>query len=100
MAGRIASLNRSNGGVPKAAVTEARITAIGMDGDRQNNLKHHGGPDRALCLYSMDLIEALQAEGHPIVPGATGENVTVRQLDWRAVRPGARLQIGALTLDI
>jgi MOSC domain-containing protein YiiM len=37
----------------------------------------------------------LQAEGHPIVPGSTGENVTVRGLDWAAVRPGCRYQLGA-----
>lgn len=54
--GRVASLNRSDGGVPKLYVSEARITRSGMEGDRQRNLKHHGGPDRALCIYSEELI--------------------------------------------
>src|SRR5688500_7063387 len=68
--GRIVSLHVSAGGVPKLAIPEARVTPAGIDGDRQRNLKHHGGPDRALCLYSLDLIEALQEEGHPVEPGA------------------------------
>src|SRR2546422_5744398 len=33
-------------------------------------------------MYAMEAIEALRAEGHPIVPGAIGENLTVHGLDW------------------
>src|SRR5687767_2906146 len=53
-AGRVVSIHRSDGGVPKLAIPAARITAAGIEGDRQRNLKHHGGPDRALCLYSLE----------------------------------------------
>lgn len=42
----------------------------------------------------MEVIESLQAEGHPIAPGAAGENVTIAGLDWSLVVPGATLQIG------
>lgn len=65
-----------------------------MAGDCQRNLKYHGGPDRALCLYSLERIEALAAEGHPIGVGSTGENVTLAGMDWRAVTPGVRLALG------
>src|SRR2546422_4289101 len=45
-------------------------------------------------MYAMEAIEALRAEGHPIVPGAIGENLTVHGLDWPAVVPGAVLRVG------
>jgi MOSC domain-containing protein YiiM len=98
--GVVHALHRSNGGVPKTAIDEARVDASGLEGDRQRNRKHHGGPDRAICLYSIELIEALQGEGHPIVAGATGENITVRGIDWRQVLPGARLVIGSIVLEV
>ena len=65
-----------------------------MAGDAQRDLEHHGGPDRALCLFPMELIRTLQAEGHPIAPGQIGENLTVEGLDWDTVAPGVRLLLG------
>jgi MOSC domain-containing protein YiiM len=70
------------------------VLASGLEGDWQRNRKHHGGPDRAVCLFPLEHIEALRAEGHPITPGATGENITTSGLDWSRVRPGARLRVG------
>lgn len=60
----------------------------------------HGGPDRAVCLYSSELIEALQGEGHPIRPGTIGENLTLAGIDWTAMRPDARIEIGDVLLEI
>jgi MOSC domain-containing protein YiiM len=95
MQGRIFQLNNSDGGVPKLAVREAYLTPTGLEGDRQRNRRYHGGPERALCLYALERIIELQAEGHPIFPGSAGENVTVTGLDWAALKPGARLALGA-----
>lgn len=92
---RIAQLSVSNGGVPKQAVESARVTSLGLEGDAHRDREHHGGPERAVCLFAMEAIRALQAEGHPLVPGALGENVTLEGLDWSAVQPGARLRLGA-----
>jgi MOSC domain-containing protein YiiM len=47
-----------------------------------------------LCLYSLERILALQLEGHPIFPGAIGENLTITGLDWSLLVPGARLRLG------
>ena len=91
----VASLNVSRGGVPKLSVAQAHVGVAGMSGDCQRNLKYHGGPDRALCLYSLELIEALRAEGEPIGVGTTGENVTLSGLEWTLVTPGVRLGLGA-----
>jgi len=84
----------SDGGVPKHPVPEARITVDGVAGDRQRSRDIHGGPDRAVCLFSLEVIEALRAEGHPIAPGFTGENLTLAGLDWARLKPGVRLGIG------
>ena len=98
--GRVASLNVSGGGVPKLPVPSAEVTPEGVAGDRQRNRTHHGGPDRALCLWSLERIHALQAEGHPVAPGSTGENVTVADIDWASVVPGVRLRIGPVLAEV
>lgn len=98
--GRIVSLNRSRGGVPKLPVDEAHASEGGMEGDRQRDRRFHGGPQRALSLYSMELIEALRAEGHPIAPGTTGENVTITGIDWDRLVPGARLALGDVEVEV
>jgi MOSC domain-containing protein YiiM len=94
-AARVHSLHVSNGGVPKTTVPQVRVTKTGLAGDWQNDQKHHGGPERAVCAFAFERIEALRAEGHPIQPGSTGENLTTIGLDWDAVGPGTKLKIGA-----
>jgi MOSC domain-containing protein YiiM len=98
--GRVASLNVSNGGVPKRPVESAFVSSAGVAGDRQNDTKHHGGPDRAVCLYSLELITELQREGHPIAPGTAGENITLSGMDWDSITPGTRLSVGSALLEI
>jgi MOSC domain-containing protein YiiM len=93
-AGRIVQLSVSAGGVPKRAVTEARVTRLGLEGDAHRDEEHHGGIERAVCLFSMETIRALAAEGHAITPGAIGENVTTEGIDWAAVVPNAYLLLG------
>jgi len=87
-------INLSDGGLPKRPVPEAVVSKAGVEGDRQRNLKVHGGPDRALCLFSQELIERLQDEGHSIEAGFAGENLTLAGLDWEKLKPGDRLYIG------
>jgi MOSC domain-containing protein YiiM len=92
--GRVAQISVSDGGVPKLPVTAAQVASLGILGDRQQNLKYHGGPDRALCLWSLEVIAALQAEGHPIAPGSAGENLTLAGLDWAMLGPGSQIHLG------
>jgi MOSC domain-containing protein YiiM len=98
--GQVESVNISRGGVPKTSVFEALATRDGLDGDYQDDTRYHGGPDRAVVLFSLDLIRALQAEGHPVGVGTTGENLTVSGLDWPALEPGAELEVGPVRLLI
>jgi len=92
-------INLSDGGVPKLPVPSVVVHKTGAEGDRQRDLKHHGGPDRALCIYSLEIIMALQQEGHPIFPGATGENLTFAGIEWHTLQPGLRMKVG-LNLEI
>lgn len=92
--GTIVSINVSGGGVPKSRVSGAQVSRSGLVGDAQDDTMHHGGPDRAVCVYSLERIRSLQAEGHPIDVGTAGENVTVEGVDWDMVVPGAQLRLG------
>lgn len=89
------------GGVPKYRVPSAVLTVNGVTGDKQRDRRYHGGPERAVCLYSTEHIEALRNAGHPIAPGTTGENLTISGLDWAGLQIGDRLLIGdAVELEI
>jgi MOSC domain-containing protein YiiM len=92
--GRVAQISISPRGVPKTAVPRARITRLGVEGDGHRPVPYHGGPERAVCLYAVEAIRALQAEGHAIEPGTLGENVTVEGVPWNTVTPGRRLLVG------
>ncbi len=101
MTGRIVQISISPGGVPKNAVPSAEVTREGLEGDAHRDLEHHGGPDRAVCLFSLERIHALQAEGHPLVPGTLGENLTIEGLEWDDVVPGSRLELsGQVLLEV
>lgn len=94
MTGHVHSINVSLGGVPKLPVAAVRVGIGGLSGDAQRDLRHHGGPDRAVCLWSLQVIEALRREGHPVEVGSTGENLTVSGLAWERLGPGSRLRVG------
>lgn len=98
--GVVHQINRSSGGVPKTAVPTAEIGRRGLVGDVQAARAHHGRPWQAVSLWSSDVIEALVAEGHPIVPGAAGENLTLAGLDWSTLQAGAILEIGPVRLQL
>lgn len=89
------------GGIPKLPIPQARIAKLGVEGDYQRNRLLHGGVNRAVCLFSLEVIEALQAEGHPIQPGSSGENLTLAGLDWLQIEPGDCIRIGeAVELEV
>ena len=88
------------GGVPKHPVDSAFLRKDGVEGDCQNDLKHHGGPDRAVCLFSSEVIEELRSEGHPIEAGSVGENLTISGLDWNILQPGSQLNVGDALIEI
>ncbi len=90
----IHQVNISAGGVPKLPIVEGVVGTLGISGDAQAKPGIHGGPYRALSLLALETIARLAAEGHPIAPGTTGENITTAGLDWSLVVPNARLHLG------
>jgi MOSC domain-containing protein YiiM len=97
--GYVFQINVSRGGVPKTGRVRSDITTLGLSEDRQRDAKLHGGEDRAVCLYSLERILSLQRQGHPVFPGAMGENLTLTGLDWAVIQPGVRLRIGEALLE-
>jgi len=92
--GRVLRVNVSDGGVPKRPVDAARVTTAGVEGDRQNAVTVHGGPHRAVSILGIEAIRRIAAEGHPIGPGTTGENLTTEGFDASSLPVGTRLSIG------
>jgi MOSC domain-containing protein YiiM len=101
MAAKLVQVSTSKGGMPKLAVTEARVTRDGVGDDWQLNRKYHGGCDRAVCLYSTELYHWL-AETFNIclAPGSIGENFTTTGIDLQSLKPGDRLRVGASLIEI
>lgn len=91
----LAQLNISSGGMPKRPIASANVTVQGVAGDRQKNRKFHGGPDRAICIYSEELYAWLRDEqGIEVSNGDIGENFTTRGLDLNKLQKGDRLKVG------
>ena len=100
MEGTVEQINASGGGLPKLPIATAEVNLRGLTSDIQATRRHHGAPDQALCLFSAEVIEAFQAEGHPIAFGSAGENVTIRGIDWSMLRSGLEISIGEVRARI
>lgn len=100
MRGILEQLNISPGGMPKTAILSARVSIDGVAGDWQKNRKYHGGPDRAICLFSVELYDELRRDGVDMQPGSVGENFTTRGIDLQKLHPGDRLKVGACVVEL
>ncbi|HET9613380.1 MAG TPA: MOSC domain-containing protein [Candidatus Limnocylindrales bacterium] len=95
MDGRVLQVNVSPGGVPKLPVDEAWVGPLGLAGDRHHHDWVHGGPHRAVCLFGIEAIERVRADGHGgVVAGAVGENLTTEGIELARLPVGTRLAIG------
>ncbi|MDP9169657.1 MAG: MOSC domain-containing protein [Acidobacteriota bacterium] len=93
--GILTQINRSNGGLPKRAIAGPVMVGVtGVEGDRQLNLKYHGGRDKAVLMIAAEVVDDLAAKGYPVVYGSLGENFTVSGLDVDRWRAGQRYRVG------
>lgn len=54
------------------------LGTLGFEGDGQADLKNHGGPDKAVCVYSTDRFAFWEDGVLPkLGPGAFGENLSI-----------------------
>ena len=101
MRGAIHSINISSGGVPKKLIESAKIRKGGVEGDFNKFREGRGGdPDRAVCIFSLERIESMKMEGHPIDVGTTGENLTIKGIEWESLVEGALVEIGDVLLEL
>ena len=98
--GTVEQVSTSPGGIPKRAVDVAHFTPDGITGDWQKSRKYHGGPDRAVCLYSVELYAWLRKRGVDLSPGAVGENLTTRGIDLDSLAVGSRLRVGMAMIEL
>jgi MOSC domain-containing protein YiiM len=96
----VIQINLSNGGMPKQPVLHARVTKHGLEGDHQRNKKYHGGPNRAVCLFSHELYEWLREKSIDLQYGSVGENFTTQGLDLNTLKKGDRLKVGACIIEL
>ena len=93
--GLLLSVNTSPGGVPKVPIVSGHMGKRGVNGDGHDKPEPiHGTPEQAACLYPLEAIERVRADGHQAFPGAYGENFTIAGLDWGGLRRGDTMRIG------
>jgi MOSC domain-containing protein YiiM len=98
--GQLAQLNISGGGMPKLPIKEAMVTADGVKGDWQKNRKYHGGPNRAICIYSEELYQSLRDAGVIVKNGDVGENFTTTGINLQHLKKGDRLMVGGCIIEL
>ena len=98
--GTLAQLSVSSGGMPKRPIAEGNVTCEGVEGDWQKNGKYHGGPNRAVCIYSEELYAWLREKGVDVGNGDIGENFTTRGIDLQKLLKGTRLRVGECVVEI
>tara|TARA_B100000575_G_scaffold230076_1_gene191059 strand:- start:554 stop:1024 length:471 start_codon:yes stop_codon:yes gene_type:complete len=87
------------GGVPKPRVSSIEVLTSGVKNEVIRDKKHHGGPDKAVCLISQETILNLQSLGHPISGGSTGENILL-DVPQDSLKPGIKIQFEEVAIEI
>lgn len=82
-----------------------RVTPSGLAGDEQGDLRHHGGPEKAVHHYPFDHYPAWRRElpGPPAIlgaPGAFGENLSTSGLTEATVCVGDLWRAGTALLEV
>jgi MOSC domain-containing protein YiiM len=85
----------------KLPVASAVLTKTGFSGDQQGDHKHHGGVDKAVCVYALEHYPYWQDRLERTLPAAAfGENLTTAGLLESEVCIGDTFQLGEATVQI
>jgi MOSC domain-containing protein YiiM len=77
------------------------LGALGFAGDHQANKKYHGGPEKAVCVYSADRLPYwTERYGRPLAHPAFGENLTITGLTEETAFIGDIFRIGTAVVQI
>ncbi|MBL6731567.1 MAG: MOSC domain-containing protein [Candidatus Poseidoniaceae archaeon] len=100
MSAKVTGLHISSGGVPKTPVHSLSVSTNGCQGDDQDDKKHHGGKNKAICLFQQEILDSLSSNGHPIYPGSTGENILIEGIEIGSIEVGTCLKIGEIEITV
>lgn len=105
--GRVAPLGARGvpSGIDKQPIAQPLpLTKAGFVGDEQGDLRHHGGPDKAVHHYPIDHRVAWEEEigTNALLTGAAafGENLAVRGLTEADVAIGDRFALGTAVIEV
>ncbi|WP_195891734.1 MOSC domain-containing protein [Bacillus ndiopicus] len=88
-------------GIEKQQVPNVYLASSGFEGDDVADKKHHGGPDRAVCLYPLEHYAQWEQElGKTLPIAAFGENLTVTNMKEADVCIGDIYKIGDAVIQI
>ncbi|WP_434752084.1 MOSC domain-containing protein [Paenibacillus amylolyticus] len=77
------------------------LSFTGMTGDAQADLVHHGGPDKAVCVYDHSRYSSIeQLINRKLEWGAFGENLTVTGCTEEEVRIGDVFELGDAQVQV
>ena len=81
---------------------EGRVRAEGVNlvGDAQADLRVHGGPTKAVYVYSVEDYAWWSAQGYDVGPATFGENFTVSGIDCTAATTGDVWRIGSAVFGV
>ncbi len=90
-------------GIFKSAVSgPVRLAAENLDGDQQADLRVHGGPDKAVCVYSADHYPYWREQlgVQECGPGWFGENFSVEGQNEGTVSIGDTFRVGTAIVQV
>jgi MOSC domain-containing protein YiiM len=78
------------------------LHSTNLDGDEQADLRVHGGPDKAVCVYSADHLPFWRVTlgRDDVGPGAFGENFSVAGVSEADVCIGDVFQVGTAVVQV
>jgi len=83
------------------ALLRVRVGRTNLEGDRQADLRVHGGPNKAVYAYDLSGYARWEAElGRALPHGQFGENLTVEGLPETEVRIGDVYRVGSALLQV
>jgi len=77
------------------------VHALGLTGDTQCDVAHHGGEGKAVYAYAQEAADWWETDlDRELSPGSFGENLRTRGIDVTGARLGERWRIGTTLLEI
>lgn len=92
---------KMNTGICKQTTEEAFLKKEGFLGDGVADLRYHGGPDRAVCVYPYEHYLLWEKEfRQPLPPSNFGENITVTNMLEKDVHIGDIFSLGEAVIQV